>query len=850
MVSRLFEQVREATGARQLYDPTSSTIVDHQPEVRRAVMWPAFPRRDALLVGWEQALASLDDAIDWKAHETEKGTRFKLPYRGQSEYCEWRVTRNAGGKITRIVFTTESLEYWAMMAQGRLGAGLGGEASQVGPKGDLRGVLRRYRQYVDRRVSLADITFGDDVYTSVTDGIPEFVHRRGDYNPWNRWNTTDGLLHLSSRNNQLGALLDECAAATVGRTVDGVEVRDPTRALGALALKGGGGGINDFADNAINGVIGSLARAGDMITLADAPAWSMRQLDMKGWAPPEDAPRTALSHVWTGLRGRPGGWLLAKLEVPPRYGFTVGDITIFGQPIEHGGQVARCLTVGFDVTATSLGQVARRPLPAASQAMRLRSGEPWLRSAEKVDAADASTRFAPAFPTAGPSGVLEPLLRDREIQGNALAGFNKSFQWFIGFNILPGAGATAKAKRWLAEEVAGQIASTAKVAAHNARWRAAKAAGEQLPTASWLNVAFSFKGLERLGADTTFESAAFRAGIAGRNLFEVAPEPDILLILAADNPAALARFFGPLAVIATKARSWGLEAVSYPPGENVGNGAEHFGFKDGVSQPGVRGRLRAKDHPPITPRAPDRDDPNGPEYSAPGETLVWPGEFVLGWPRQDLRHPRQSAPPWPHTRFSRDGTFLVFLQFQQDVAAFKALVAREAARQRIPRDLAAARLVGRWPSGSPLVDHPREDGGLSTNAFSYADPAHPGEGSDPRGLRCPFGAHIRKANPRDDATEEGALPATLRRRILRRGISYGPLYARAPRDKERGLLFVAYQASIEEQFEFLWSSWLLDPFRPVGPTAVDRLVSPQIARVLAGGYFFSPAISAVKALAR
>src|SRR6185295_1913027 len=116
--------------------------------------------------------------------------------------------------------------------------------------------------------------------------------------------------------------------------------------------------------------------------------------------------------------------------------------------------------------------------------------------------------------------------------------------------------------------------------------------------------------------------------------------------------------------------------------------------------------------------------------------------------------------------------------------AFDAWVAREAARTGVPPELAAARVIGRWRDGSPLVAEQPPVAAHLRNHFQYADAAEPmafldENGArvtaprvpgDPRGARCPFSAHLRKVNPRDATTEEGAAAATLRRSMLRRGI--------------------------------------------------------------------------------
>ena len=116
--------------------------------------------------------------------------------------------------------------------------------------------------------------------------------------------------------------------------------------------------------------------------------------------------------------------------------------------------------------------------------------------------------------------------------------------------------------------------------------------------------------------------------------------------------------------------------------------------------------------------------------------------------------------------------------------------------------------MGRWPDGTPLSVSPDgPDPAISgdparINDFRFAD--------DPDGLRCPVGAHIRRANPRDGAGVGGAM--TTRHRIMRRGLPYGPRLDPDAGDDgvDRGLVFVCFAADIERQFEFLQRRWLND----------------------------------------
>jgi deferrochelatase/peroxidase EfeB len=122
------------------------------------------------------------------------------------------------------------------------------------------------------------------------------------------------------------------------------------------------------------------------------------------------------------------------------------------------------------------------------------------------------------------------------------------------------------------------------------------------------------------------------------------------------------------------------------PGQN--RGREHFGFMDGISQPGIRGLTR-----PSRPYA-------ATDQGLPGQDLVWPGEFVLGYPGQDSQDPEKpgrTAPlpaPW-----ARNGSYMVFRRLEQRVPEFRSYVGAQAVRLGIYPELLAARMVGRWRSG-------------------------------------------------------------------------------------------------------------------------------------------------------
>jgi Dyp-type peroxidase family len=290
---------------------------------------------------------------------------------------------------------------------------------------------------------------------------------------------------------------------------------------------------------------------------------------------------------------------------------------------------------------------------------------------------------------------------------------------------------------------------------------------------------------------------------------------------------------------------------------------EHFGFADGISQSRIQGQ------------------------SAPGDGSdpIKAGEFILGYENEFGHVPTSpSVPAAAQLKATADGradlghngTFLVVRQLEQDVEGFWRSMAEYSKGPDGKADVQqaewlASKCVGRWPSGAPLVRAPDRDEPKwkNDNAFDYRD--------DQDGFKCPIGAHIRKANPRDslEPKREVSLNATRRRRILRRGRAYGPPLARFETEaqkQERGLLFLCVNTNIRRQFEFIQQSWLnnekfdglyedQDPIvgdqtPKVGATFTipmrplrRRLVGMErFVQVRGGDYFFLPSKSALSYL--
>jgi Dyp-type peroxidase family len=291
-------------------------------------------------------------------------------------------------------------------------------------------------------------------------------------------------------------------------------------------------------------------------------------------------------------------------------------------------------------------------------------------------------------------------------------------------------------------------------------------------------------------------------------------------------------------------------------------------------------------------------------HGLPGQLLIWPGEFVFGYPgaSADPLVPGEVLRPGPE--WSANGSYLVYRRLRQDVGGFYGFLDDQAATLRRSagfEDWSAERLgaalVGRWRSGAPLLRAPLEDNEelgvdrMANNSFGYAKDAGPvattsgqdsggawpGAPADPVGLLCPQAAHIRKVNTRETPNDLGASRAGLDRRILRRGIPYGKPWdpdKKETRAVDRGLLFVSYQTSIERQFEFLNTRWMSSPVNPRGPSGHDMVVgqngqpgqgrerscvlfgsgheqatvstAKDFVLPTGGGYFFSPSISAVR----
>jgi Dyp-type peroxidase family len=416
-----------------------------------------------------------------------------------------------------------------------------------------------------------------------------------------------------------------------------------------------------------------------------------------------------------------------------------------------------------------------------------------------------------------------------QIQGNVLAAFNKHHQTFL---LLAFADA-ARGRQWLGD-MQPLVATTKAVEDFNEEYSACRrrpGCDADGLRAVWTNVTLTFRGLSRLAKPATIDQippwfGALREGPARRSpkvgdrgasapgnwLFgaEHLPGVDAVVTVAADSPEDL---HARLDVVRAQLDRHGLtivfeQSASTLPGAH--RGREHFGFKDGISQPGVRDF--------------HREDPSNPgrRLGHPGEKLIAPGEFVLGYRTQ-------TGSPVPLPDWMHDGSFQVLRRLNQDVPGWRSQMEQGPALDPpLSRRALAAKVMGRWPSGTPLARASTSDTGApDNNTFNYAD--------DPDGERTPHFAHIRKTYPR--ASTPPGEQESERRRIMRRGIPFGPTFdpslgpAHGP-GADRGLMFQCFCADLQRQFEFLQSHWVNHPDFPHDRDGRDPVIGRESSNTL------------------
>lgn len=301
------------------------------------------------------------------------------------------------------------------------------------------------------------------------------------------------------------------------------------------------------------------------------------------------------------------------------------------------------------------------------------------------------------------------------------------------------------------------------------------------------------------------------------------------------------------------------------PGEAT-RAFEPFGFRDGLSQPVLQS---------VAERAGRR--PGG---ATSTDNVVADGEFVLGLPNEygdpayapdDRRWPA-SGKQGPGSRFGSHGSYLVVRHIRQHVERFAAFDALHPPARGGEPSL-TERMVGRRKDGTPLVQLPEPV--VEQGDFRFRV-------NDADGFQCPLGAHIRRANPRDSlgANLQAGLANAKRHRLIRRGRVYTEACALSDtkscgeadgrRTCGQGLFFVALNADLDRQFEFVQQQWIANPkfagladesdpllggrggaaFTVQTPSVKPRINNlPSFTEMVGGGYFFLPSLSALRFLA-
>jgi Dyp-type peroxidase family len=247
----------------------------------------------------------------------------------------------------------------------------------------------------------------------------------------------------------------------------------------------------------------------------------------------------------------------------------------------------------------------------------------------------------------------------------------------------------------------------------------------------------------------------------------------------------------------------GVKVIYRQDARVLPTGREPFGFKDGISQPAVEGS-------PIA----------GTNHM---ERPLKAGEFVLGYPDETGA---MAATPQPDV-LGRNGTYVVVRKLHQRVAAFRHYLRTNAASAE-EQTLLSAKMMGRWPSGAPLVLSPdRDEPALGAEAARNNEFLY--HVDDPKGLRCPAGAHVRRANPRD-AFQDELIGVNRLHRMIRRSTTYGPPLPEGVLEDDgadRGLVFVAIGAHLKRQFEFVQTQWVNDGVFRGAPGEKDPIVGPN-----------------------
>ena len=451
-----------------------------------------------------------------------------------------------------------------------------------------------------------------------------------------------------------------------------------------------------------------------------------------------------------------------------------------------------------------------------------------------------------------------------DLQGNILKGHGRhhTSNLFIAFD----SGKKTAARKFIAQ-VGADVTSALDQLTQTQVFKTSGVRGD-----TFIALMLSASGYDALGQSTAKpHGEAYKAGMKNRDLHDPKPadwdshfgkDVHAMILIAASTSAE--RDDERTAMVARINATGGavklLNAKFEEDGDALinddGNGIEHFGYVDGRSQP-----LALQE---------DLDE----EDKKNGGVSHWNPAIFLS----------QLLVPCPGGKLAAShGSYFVFRKLDQNVKGFKQrekklakdLETRHGKKADSIGERAGASVVGRYENGTPITlfeneQSPIPSGSIGVpNNFNYA--------LDLAGLKCPFAGHIRKSNPRNDTSDSKD------HLMGRRGIPYGLRPNDGPNDGEIdnkppgnvGLLFMAYQSSLENQFEFTQQAWVNNPEFRIGGTGRDPLIGQPagpsgqkwpvvygktlseggidddfsgFVRMRGGEYFFAPSISYLKSL--
>ncbi|MGH8522052.1 MAG: Dyp-type peroxidase [Gammaproteobacteria bacterium] len=323
---------------------------------------------------------------------------------------------------------------------------------------------------------------------------------------------------------------------------------------------------------------------------------------------------------------------------------------------------------------------------------------------------------------------------------------------------------------------------------------------------------------------------------------------------------------------------------------------EHFGYRDGISDPVFEG----------VPYDADRVNGRGKQIANGEWAPLATGEFLLGHIDEAREYPPAPNP----ILLSRNGTYMVYRKLHENVATFDSYLEEHGKKFPGGKELLAAKFVGRWrDNGAPLVKAPDQ---ASKDRFDALLAAADAKGKDKllcdftydddmSGAKCPFSAHVRRINPRAslEFTRDEQNPNNIRgafeikknafdtpgalsnrRRLLRRGLPYGDVKDRSRDDGNHGIVIMLLNADINRQFEFVQQQWVnygndfkaandkeiilgshsaderfpskaviqVDPNSDEAPYILSKI--PRLVETRGGEYFFIPSMTALRMIAR